>query len=143
MKFNFTLLGGVITLCSIPVQAQYFSQGWKPGQPGHTRASAANSKGWTPGQKVASPKDASTPDDGSTSESTTQAAAGSFDVNELLVSTLNKFGFNLSVPATPENGGLWDQRIPLITDDNYQDFIVNEEFESEEEAARRAWVLVM
>lgn len=141
MKFNLALLGGVITLCSIPVQAQYFSQGWKPGQPAHTKAPAVNSQGWTPGQKVASPRDAaSAPDDGSTSES---ATSGGFDVDKLLVSALNKFGFNLSVPATAENGGLWDDRIPLITDDNYEDLIVNEQFASDEEAAKRAWVLVM
>lgn len=141
MKFNLALLGGVISLCSIPVQAQYFSEGWKPGQPANTRAPAANSKGWTPGQKVASPKDAaSTPSDGSASDS---ATTGGFDMDKLLVSTLNKFGFNLSVPATAQNGGLWDERIPLITDDNYQDLIVNEEFGSEEEAEKRTWVLVV
>lgn len=142
MKFNFALLGGVITLCSIPVQAQYFSQGWKPGQPAHTKAPSPNSKGWSPGQKAGSPQAAPSSEDGSTPESATKPEAG-FDINNLLVSTLNKFGFNISVPATADNGGLWDERIPRITDDNYQDLIVNEEFESEEEAAKRAWVLVM
>lgn len=130
MKLNPALLGGLLTLCSIPVQAQYFSEGWKPGQPAQDTATAAKpvATGWAPGQKAGS--------------DSSEGTSSSFDFNNFLVSTLNKFGFNVSLPETPSNG-LWDERIPLITDTNYQDLIVNEEFASDEEASKRTWALIM
>lgn len=36
----------------------------------------------------------------------------------------------------------WDERIPLITDSNYQDVIVNEELSTEEEE-KRVWFLII
>ncbi|RXW25174.1 hypothetical protein EST38_g694 [Candolleomyces aberdarensis] len=131
MKVNAALLGGLLTLCSIPVQAQYFSEGWKPGQAVQDTATAANpaSTGWSPGQK-------------SGSDSSEGTSASSFDFNTFLVSTLNKLGFNVSLPEATGHG-LWDERIPLITDANYQDLIVNEEFASDEEASKRTWALII
>lgn len=40
------------------------------------------------------------------------------------------------------NVKLWDERIQLITDDNYQDLIVNEQLSPKEEKDR-AWVVIM
>ncbi|KAF5333389.1 hypothetical protein D9611_002654 [Ephemerocybe angulata] len=140
MKLNLALLGSVITLCSIPAQAQYFSQGWKPGQAAHTQA-AAPKEGWAPGQPIERQPagDGSAPE---TVETAPPKAPFDWDFGKILVSTLQSFGMNISLP---EGVGLdkWDDRIPLITDENYEDVIVKEEFASDEEAEKRTWVLVI
>ena len=51
-----------------------------------------------------------------------------------------KLGINIT--KTLEKPKYWDERIPLITDNNYQDVIVNEPLSDEEEQAR-TWVFIM
>lgn len=142
MKLNLALLGSVLTSCS---NAQYFSEGWKPGQPAHTQdtsAAAAPSAGWIPGQQ----QDPLQPHTNAPDATPEVASAASpftnfdWDLSKLLVHTLNKLGMNITLPT---NSGYdkWDPRIPLITDTNYEDLIVNEEFANDEEAAERTWIL--
>jgi hypothetical protein len=38
---------------------------------------------------------------------------------------------------------MWDKRIPLITDENYESLIVGETFSSEEEESERVWFLIV
>jgi hypothetical protein len=56
----------------------------------------------------------------------------------------NRWGINITerLEAAKANTEIWDSRIPLITDDNYNDLIVNEVLTTEEEKDR-VWFLVM
>lgn len=56
----------------------------------------------------------------------------------LLSALSDVIGFNLT--GTPRV--IWDERIPLITDSNYVDLVVNEEMTPEEEE-KRVWFLVI
>lgn len=56
-------------------------------------------------------------------------------------SLLGKVGVNLSAVFNATND-IWDPRIPLITDDNYDEIIVNEPLTPEEEQ-KRTWFIVM
>ena len=149
MKFNLALLGGLAALCStLPVQAQY-TKGWSPGQPVVKSNLKAAAKGWAPGQpkyRPATPPSAEVPVEAPpVAESTADAsdltsALLSFDINNVLLAGAKKLGLNVSVPSTEKK--FWDERIPLITDDNFNDFF-NEQFASEDEAAARTWAIVM
>jgi hypothetical protein len=44
--------------------------------------------------------------------------------------------------AAQAQSEIWDTRIPLITDENYNDIIVNEVL-TEEEAKNRVWFLIV
>jgi hypothetical protein len=57
---------------------------------------------------------------------------------------INRLGVNITerleaARAFPE---IWDSRIPLVTDDNFNELIVNEELTDEEEK-QRVWLLIM
>ena len=106
--------------------AQYFSEGWKPGQPAYGTAEPAPAH--TPGVPRA--------DGGST-----------FDLSKIFTSgpigsLLAKAGVNLSAAGNVTQEELWDPRVPLITDDNYEEIIVNEQLTPEEEE-RRTWFIIM
>lgn len=51
-----------------------------------------------------------------------------------------KLGINIT--KTLEQPNHWDERIPLITDDNYHDIIVNEPL-ADEELQDRTWAIIM
>lgn len=113
--------------------AQYFSEGWKPGQ-----AVTKSSAGFT-FQTASAPE--STP---------TSEGKAPFDFSSLLEagplkSLFQRAGVNISerLEAARQSVRIWDERIPLITDDNYNELIVNEKFETPEEEKKRAWFLVM
>lgn len=111
------------------------------------------SAGWTPGQAV--PTDTPEPTSSSLGAESTPLplpppqARPRFDLSYILSSGpvsqfLNRFGVNITesleaVRAIPE---IWDSRIPLITDDNFNELIVNEELTDEEEK-HRVWLLIM
>lgn len=112
-----------------PSCAQYFSAGWTPGQavPTDTPESPSSSLG-------AETTPLPPPVQGQSR----------FDLSYIL----NRFGGNVResleaararAQALPE---IWDSRIPLITDDNFNELIVNEELTDEEEK-RRVWLLIM
>ena len=113
--------------CFGVVSAQYFSAGWSPGEPvQHETARDSSPEGSQP----------------------QYSSASTFDWSSILksgpvMSILTRLGFNAtewrdSVQAI----SLWDDRIPLVTDENFNDLIVNEGMTPEEEA-KRMWFLVM
>lgn len=117
-----------------PSGAQYFSAGWTPGQAVPTV---------TPDTSSFDPKAKSAafppPREGESRFSlsyilSTGPAAQLFD----------RLGINITerLEAAKNNTEIWDRRIPLITDDNYNDFIVNEVL-TEEEEKNRVWLLMM
>ncbi|KAF5371279.1 hypothetical protein D9758_004166 [Tetrapyrgos nigripes] len=117
------------------VHAQYFSEGWKPGQAVHT--DTPNPPGYTPGSKDAPPKPESP-----------SSGKGPFSLEGILTSgpvtsLFEKAGINITEKLAriqPESP--WDPRIPLITDNNYEEVIVNEPL-NEEEEKDRTWVLIV
>jgi hypothetical protein len=124
---------GVLALAAT-ANAQYFSAGWQPGQ-----AVTAES---------ASPSSAGVPPTGKNSE---PAEAFSFssllDFNKILTSgpvkgLFEKAGINITERLEAAAVSPWDDRVPLITDDNYFDMVVNEPM-TEEEEEKRTWVIVV
>lgn len=121
--------------------AQYFSDGWTPGQKPHSVSSgapAAETAGFVPPEV--------------TEEDQTKAASAPFsvwdifDVNKMLktepaVALFGKFGVNIT-DKVDTAVKIWDDRIPLITDDNFNELIVNEPLTKDEED-ERVWVIVM
>lgn len=71
-----------------------------------------------------------------------------FDLTNILgsgpvASFAARAGYNITEKLSDiKSRKLWDERIPLITDDNYDELIVNEPL-TEEEEDKRAWFLVM
>jgi hypothetical protein len=111
------------------VSAQYFSAGWSPGQPVDNSAAEA----WAPDQ----PRP--------TGDVQHKPSTGLFDLSKLLTSgpvgsLLATAGINLSQSLDGSTG--WDKRIPMITDDNYDDIIMNEPL-TEQEEKDRVWFLIM
>ena len=112
--------------------AQYFSDGWTPGQAVPTA---------TPDSSSFSPKSASLPPP--------RQGESRFSLSYMLsagpaAQLLNRLGINITerLEAARNNSEIWDGRIPLITDDNYNDLIVNEVLTEEEEKSR-VWLLLM
>ena len=122
---------GALALGASLAHAQYFSEGWKPGQ----QPAAHGTKGvpppaaYTPG---ASPPDASSSGGG---------LAGMLSSGPI-GSLLARAGLNLSATPNITELDVWDPRVQLITDDNWDELIVNEVL-TEEEEDRRTWFLVM
>ncbi|KAF9035087.1 hypothetical protein BDZ89DRAFT_1062344 [Hymenopellis radicata] len=128
-------------LAASAVRGQYFSEGWKPGQQraaptavpiqvDSTFESSGDAEFVAPKQ----PATEGTPD-----------LLGLLDVNTYLTSEpaqalFQRFGVNITERIAAAQVSPWDDRIPLITDDNYEDMIVNEPL-SDEEAADRVWAI--
>lgn len=108
------------------VNAQYFSAGWTPGQP-------------VPSQNP-SPVHVSHP----SPTPATQHGPGKMSFLDSLV-TLGPLSavsslIGLNITGAPDL--TWDERIPLITDENYAELIVNEALTPEEEK-ERVWFLII
>ncbi|KAF8841567.1 hypothetical protein BDN67DRAFT_966987 [Paxillus ammoniavirescens] len=121
------LISSVLAVAGL-ANAQYFSAGWTPGQPvptlpAHQPPPAARSAE-TAGKRGITPPKPSFLDN--------LVTGGPVSAFTSLV------GFNIS--GTPE--AVWDARIPLITDSNYADMIVNEELTPEEEE-KRVWFIII
>jgi hypothetical protein len=127
MKFLLFVYGSLASTSF--AKAQYFSHGWKPGQP--VTSSAPTAPEYTPAPSVAA-----TPPGGSFFQN--------FLASEPVVAFFEKLGINITerLGAYREQPKYWDERIPLITDDNYKETIVEESLTQEEEKAR-VWFLVM
>ncbi|EPQ59067.1 hypothetical protein GLOTRDRAFT_54755 [Gloeophyllum trabeum ATCC 11539] len=108
------------------VNGQYFSEGWAPGQPVPSAEPepVLQSSGYV-SQK---PRE--------------QAQGPGQGILGSLTGLLEKAGINVTDKLTAASGPLWDPRIPLITDNNYEELVVQEEM-SEEEAAERVWFIVI
>ncbi|KAJ8516651.1 hypothetical protein ONZ45_g6070 [Pleurotus djamor] len=116
-------------LCISAANADYFSAGWSPGQP------------------VPTGDDTPLPTYTPTQHSETQKPQGGILERVLssgpFASLFERAGVNISEKiAQAQNNALWDERIPLITDSNYEETIVNETL-TEEEEEKRVWFLVI
>ncbi|KAF9481872.1 hypothetical protein BDN70DRAFT_830346 [Pholiota conissans] len=120
--------------------AEYFSAGWTPGQKAHADAPTATfaSTATLPTGTGTTPVRAAKP----------FSFSSLFDINNILTSEpvaalFNTFGVNITERVqTVLEQKLWDDRIQLITDHNYDDLIVNEPMTSEEEQ-ERVWIFVI
>ena len=116
--------------------AQYFSAGWTPGQ-----------KQPDPQQPVAS-KPVPVPAEPVKATTTPLNLLNLFDTTKILtsgpsVALFNRFGINITERMELFSlAKIWDERIPLITDDNYDDLVVNEAL-TEQEEIDRVWIIVM
>lgn len=133
MKLHTSLLTS-LAACATLVRAQYFSEGWKPGQATTQSPNSVPTGGFVP-----QPAQGGSP-----------SAQGNFLERMLTSGPLSrlfeKSGVNITErleAAHRARAEMWDQRIPLITDDNWEDLVANETFASEEEERKRVWFLVM
>jgi hypothetical protein len=115
-----------------PSSAQYFSAGWAPGQAVPT--DAPSSPSFEPDTTPLPP-----PRQGESRFSLSYLLSNG-PVSQLV----NRLGFNLTerLEAAQTESEIWDNRIPLVTDDNYNELIVNEVL-TEEEEKDRVWFLIM
>ncbi|KAF8076755.1 hypothetical protein FPV67DRAFT_1472562 [Lyophyllum atratum] len=126
---------GLLALASTSVNAQYFSAGWKPGQPQETPSSPA---------PIPQKQKEATPDRLSPSK-----LASYLDITTLLstgpvVSLFERLGINITerLADATERAKVWDDRVTLIRDDNFQELIVDEPLTQQEEQDR-TWILVI
>lgn len=113
-----------------PSSAQYFSAGWTPGQVVPSDVPSASASSFKTDTPLPSPREG----ESRSSLSSTGPIAQLF----------NRLGINITerLQAAQANLEIWDGRVPLITDENYNDVIVNEAL-TEEEAKNRVWFLLM
>lgn len=118
--------------------AQYFSAGWTPGQ-AVTAESAAPTFIGVPssGQKAPAQPRPEEP----------FSISSFLDINKILTSApikglFDKAGINITERLEAAAVMPWDTRVPLITDENYFDMVVNETL-TEEEEENRVWVIVV
>lgn len=108
--------------------AQYFSAGWTPGQPVPTLPTHAQSQ---------APQSTET-----TEKRRTTLPKPSFLDNLVTGGPLSALSSVIGLNFTGTPPMVWDERIPLITDPNYADLIVNEKMTPEEEE-ERVWFIIM
>ena len=135
MKLAGILLSSL--LCAASAHAQYFSAGWTPGQkaadeqpppePAYTFDPAAHVAS-TPVPPTAGGKQLGIVDKILTSGPVS--------------SLFGKLGLNISDAVARGSVSPWDERIPIITDENFEEIIVNEKLTPEEEN-ERVWFLIM
>ncbi|KAH9899566.1 hypothetical protein C8Q73DRAFT_753948 [Cubamyces lactineus] len=141
-------------LCAASASAQYFSAGWSPGQPPQGvppqgQAQAAYDRAPTAAAAAA----ASTPEYTSTPPASGGAASGLgaltslFDVNRLLTSgpvasLFGRLGLNITDAVSRSAASPWDPRIPLLSDENFEEIVVREVL-TEEEERERVWFIIV
>jgi hypothetical protein len=136
------LSSSALTLLALAgsTSADYFSAGWTPGQNPHAEvptATFASTAALPTGTAAAAqPRRTSKP----------FSLSSLFDLNNILTSEpvaalFNTFGVNITERVALQQK-IWDDRVQLITDDNFNDLIVNEPMTPEEEK-ERVWIFVM
>jgi len=117
--------------------AQYFSAGWRPGQAAQETTAASV------------PEPSSTPEAAEPAQPPKPFSLSNlFDFNRILTSEpatalFNKVGINITDKVQNALATkIWDDRVQLITDDNYKELIVNESM-TEEEEKDRVWFIVV
>lgn len=130
----FSLLGSV--------SAQYVSEGWKPGQVVSTNE--ARHADYDPSSASTSQSDTAS------NKEQTSSTFSIFDVSTYLESgpmkaLFTRAGVNITekLEAAREMAKIWDERVPLLDDSNYEDIVVEEQFESLEEEKDRIWFIAM
>jgi hypothetical protein len=138
LLFLLTLFSFLTFVC-----AQYYSAGWRPNQ--KVVRQDADAREWAPGDHPeANPPppseiEAEPPAD-------TPFHWSQFLTQGLIGDALLKVGLNFTAArekVEQRKTNMWDKRIPLITDENYEDLIVKETFSSEEEENERVWFLIV
>ena len=147
MRFSLLVSFVLLPVC---VSAQYISQGWKPGQAATKTASFG--AGFDPSAKPTVAVHGHKPGQAQpTAASKPFGLSSLFDITSYLESgplrtLLESAGMNvtekLEAAKAIASKPLWDERIPLITDDNFSDLIENEELNWQEEA-ERLWFIMM
>ncbi|KAF8204767.1 hypothetical protein BJ912DRAFT_939257 [Pholiota molesta] len=136
------LSSSALTLLALAgsTSADYFSAGWTPGQNPHAEvptATFASTAALPTGTAAAAqPRRTSKP----------FSLSSLFDLNNILTSEpvaalFNTFGVNITERVALQQK-IWDDRVQLITDDNFNDLIVNEPMTPEEEK-ERVWIFVI
>ncbi|KAB5592761.1 hypothetical protein CTheo_3829 [Ceratobasidium theobromae] len=126
--------------------AQYFSEGWKPGQPVPTDTTALET-----GESIPAPTAAPTSTQAATwnwSEfSSKHLDFGRIMTEGPIASALSGVGINASYHLeqarlrASERG--WDDRVPFLTDENYKSLVKDETFDTPEEAEKRTWFVIV
>ena len=138
MKLLASLLGSLA--CVSISNAQYYSEGWSPGVPVPTGQVPPHStwQGYRP-----------TPTrTGIAIPTSLKELQDMFDLTNLLTSGpvakwAAKAGYNITEKINEaKSRKIWDDRIPLITDENYEDMVVNETLTAAEED-KRVWFIVV
>ncbi|PPQ63148.1 hypothetical protein CVT24_005788 [Panaeolus cyanescens] len=135
MRFNIAAAVTCISFAAL-AKADYFSAGWSPGQKVETAAEPVAT--FNPESTATAPPPQATP----------------FTVGSLLsieglltsgpiVALFQNFGINITERVQlASDKRIWDERIQLITDDNFDDLIVNEPL-TEQEEKDRVWVIAI
>lgn len=135
-------LASVICLSlSWAVSAQYFSEGWKPGQP------VTRGTGFSYETVAATAQQAQATQDAPEAPASPKSL---FDLTTYLESgplkaLFSRAGVNITEKLEESRAlnKIWDERVTFIHDDNYEQMIVEEEFDSAEEERDRVWFLIM
>jgi len=128
---------------STSVYAQYYSAGWQPGQ--KVVREEADAREWAPGDHPEG-RPPPPPDSGAAPPAETPFRWSKLLTEGPIGDALLKVGLNYTAAreeAERRKANMWDKRIPLITDDNYESVIVNETFSNEEEERERVWFLIV
>jgi len=127
-------------VCAPFTFAQYISEGWKPGQQ-VTQGSPAPAH--TPGAQYEAVAEQQS------QQPASKSSSSFFDITRILESgpvsqLLGKAGINITdqLAAARAKASPWDERIPLITDDNWDDMVGNETLTAEEEE-KGIWFLII
>lgn len=146
MKLSPPVLASLLSLSLAPLaSAQYFSAGWAPGQPVPTLPSTPPPPSHQSPQSPLAPPAPPAP---KPSLPSLTELSDKFSLQNILssrpVSALfDKAGINITERlANAQVNQFWDKRIPLITDENWEEVIVNEEL-TEEEERERVWFILM
>lgn len=149
MKLSLLLSSVIFPAC---VSAQFFSEGWKPGQ---AAQSGSFGSGFDPSAKPTAVVHGHKP--GETQPPAAAAPPKPFSLSSLFDPTiylesgplrvlLESAGINvtekLETAKAIATKPLWDERIPLITDHNFEDLIVGEELSWQDES-ERIWFIMM
>ncbi|KIM46519.1 hypothetical protein M413DRAFT_441609 [Hebeloma cylindrosporum] len=117
--------------------AQYFSAGWRPGQAAQETTAAYV------------PEPSSSPEPAAPAQPEKPFSLASLlDFNRILTSApaaalFSKVGINITEKVQAAlDIKIWDERVELITDDNYKELIVNEPM-TEQEEKDRVWIIVV
>ncbi|CAK5275108.1 unnamed protein product [Mycena citricolor] len=129
----------VLTVLALAASAtaQYFSEGWRPGQAVTAEGAAPTFIRGPPGGPGTVPKKPAEP-----FKLTDLLDMNKLAQTELVQNLFDKVGVNISERMELVNKLPWDPRIPLITDANYVDMIVNEPLTPEEEEDR-LWIILV
>nr|GAT59704.1 predicted protein [Mycena chlorophos] len=138
-----------LALFSALSNAQYFSEGWRPGQAVTAERTVPTGKSGAPiaGRHAAAPGEQPQFETPQVSQQKL-SLSDMLDLTKLMnTSTAKglfaKVGINITERLQAVTTKFWDERVPLLTDDNYNEMIVDEQFASPQEEAERVWCIIV